>query len=142
MRFCRTGLSALVLSLAVGGDAAAQVSHDIPLADVLARARTSPQIALIARLELKRSKLKRDDVFCAAEVKDRSWPHLQGSAVGPYECNFGARMLVLGGRVEFSDAAGHKLRPSDPALKEKAVRLTERRFSWRWKKQPPGQSFK
>jgi hypothetical protein len=142
MQLGRVGLSVLVLSLAWPGSATAQSSHVIPLTDVLARARASPQVALIARLELKRAKLKRDDVFCTAETNDRTWIHLRGTPIGPYECNFGERMLVLAGRIEYTDIAGQKLRASDPALKEKAARLTERRFNWRWKKQSLGESSK
>lgn len=136
------GVTAAVIGLVWPLSASAQLSQVISLTEVLARTRQSPQIALIARLELKRAKLRRDDVTCLAQIHDRQWEKLKGTPIGPYECSFGGHVLVLIGRAEYLDAGGQKLKPTDPALKAKAVRVSERKFRWRWKKMPASQTYK
>lgn len=122
---------AVLVSTAI---AAAASEKSVPLRDVLARARTSPQVELQVRLQLKIAKVSRNDVVCRSRVLDQSWRRLDGNVTGPYECPIGSRVLVLTSKVMYVDAAGARISRSDPALHEKAVAIRETRFRWRWRK--------
>ena len=130
----RTGAAVFGCLLVTTIASAQGLTRSVPLTDVLARAKTSPQVDLMVRLQLKRAKLKRDDVICQAQVVDRSWPKLSGGVVGPYECPIGPRTLVLMGKPIYADAASAKVRRSDPTLKERATVVRETHFRWRWRK--------
>ena len=100
--------------------------------EVLARARINASLQLQVRLQLHRAQLKRDDVWCRASVLDSRWSHLTGERLGPYVCPIGRRTLVLAGTVTFLDSRSNKISPTDPDLPNKAYKMTETRFKWRW----------
>jgi hypothetical protein len=129
-------LTATAIAVTTAGAVAAAepLTQSMPLSEVLARTRSSPQVSLQVRLQLTRAKLKRDDVVCRAQVMDRTWAKLGGSVLGPYECPIGPRTLVLTAKPNFTDASGTKVRRSDPEVKQRAVSTRETRFQWRWKK--------
>jgi hypothetical protein len=112
--------------------AADGLTRSVPLSEVLSRARSSPRVELVVRLQLKQAKVRRDDVLCSAQVADRSWSKLAGTAHGPYTCAIGARMLRLEPKTKYADANGERLRSSDPAIKDRATSVSEHRFQVRW----------
>jgi hypothetical protein len=126
--------AALGCAATVDAPAAQGLTQSVPLTEVLARARTSPQVQLLVRLQLKRAKLRRDDVLCQAHVVDRSWMRLGGTVVGPYDCQIGPRILTLTATPRYTDASGARLRGAEIGMKEQATRVDEQQFRWRWRK--------
>ena len=125
--------AALAGAFATAADADS-LHTSIPLREVLARARSNPQVELMVRLQLKRENVRREDVICRATVLDRNWHRLSGTYLSPYDCVIGSSRLVLTSKPVYLDASGQRMRRSDPELRSRAVQVNEHFFRWRWQR--------
>ena len=58
---------------------------------------------------------------------------LSAARAAPYVCPFGKRTLTITAEPTYYDKAGYRLKASDPALPDKAVKIVENRLKWSWK---------
>ncbi len=105
----------------------------MPLAEVLEVAKPYPNLTTQVRLRLIASNTTKEKVTCTAQRFANSWTGLGGARLAPYVCPIGKRTLTITAEPTYYDKAGYKLKPNDPALSTKAVKVAESRLKWSWK---------
>ena len=134
-------LSIFALLVAIGTSAAvaqnavpqSEQGGSIPLAEVLAVAKPYPNLVTQVKLRLLASGLKTEQVSCGAKRFPTAWGGLGAARAAPDVCSFGKRTLTITAEPTYYDKAGYRLKASDPALPDKAVKIVESRLKWSWK---------
>ena len=106
---------------------------DIPLTEVLSATSRNPALGAAIRVQLWRTGLSRSEVMCQGHRLDSQWAHLDGALAGPYSCRIGVRAIFITSTQTFYDVAGRKLIATDADFVQKAARIVETNFRWRWR---------
>jgi hypothetical protein len=124
------------ITLTAQAQQADTVPADIPLAEVLSATSRNLALGAAIRVQLMRARLSRSEVMCQGHRLDGQWAVLGGSLAGPYSCQIGSRAIFITATQTFYDASGRKLIATDSDFVQKAARIVETNFRWRWRALP------
>ena len=102
----RLRIAAIALGAWLFSAAGAMAGGSLPFPDVLEHARTVPALAEQLEAMVAQEKVDPAELVCGATRLGNQWRHLGGERVLPFECEIGARTVVIDGVIEFLDAKG------------------------------------
>ncbi|KAA5599570.1 hypothetical protein [Blastochloris sulfoviridis] len=99
-----------IAAIALGGwlfsAAGALAGGSLPFSDVLEHARAVPVLAEQLAAMVAQENVDPAELVCDATRLGNQWRHLGGERVLPFECEIGARTVVIEGAIEFLNAKG------------------------------------
>ena len=86
--------------------AGAVAGGSLPFAEVMQHARDVPVLADQLAAMVAQEKVDPAELVCGATRLGNQWRHLGGERVLPFECEIGARTVIIEGVIEFLNAKG------------------------------------
>ena len=129
MRTLKAALGLVFLLTAIG---TAEAGGSISLTDLTDRLKDNEKLVSEIDAELQAQNLEAASVICTGDRFGGNWTELGGVRVVPYQCEIGARKLVIDGTLHVYDAKGAELDLKDEAAPERAVDHKETDITWTW----------
>lgn len=129
MRTFKAALGLLFLLTTLG---TADAGGSLPLTDLMDRLKDNEKLIAEIDAELKAQKLEAASVICTGDRFGGHWTELGGVRVVPYECEIGARKLVIDGKLHLYDVKGAEIDASDEKAPERAFDYKETDITWKW----------
>ncbi len=110
----------------------AEAGGSLYLTDLMDRLKDNEKLIAEINAELKAQKLEAASVICTGDRFGGNWTELGGVRVVPYQCEIGARKLVIDGTLHIFDLKGGELDVKDEAAPERTADYKETDITWTW----------
>jgi hypothetical protein len=135
----KTRIAIFLLALSLALPASAFDSRELgqygslPLSDLMTLIRNTPKLNNEITEALLKLEKKPDEIICGGKRFARTWDHLGGRRVAPYDCGFGNQTLEIEANVRLTAKDGREFKTITPESLKDAEFVSETDMTWNWK---------
>lgn len=123
----------LIGAVTIGLASPAFAGGTIPLSDVMEQLKHEPRLIADIQAELEQQNLQPDTLHCAGSRFGSHWRELGGARAIPYECEIGAKTLLIDGSVRLFDDEGREIDMGDENAPTRTFDFSQTDLVWSWK---------